>query len=187
MKAGVYAIRNVETGECYVGSSVDVPSRWRHHRKTLRRNCSKHPPLQLAWDKYREDGFEFLVLEEIADISKLIEREQFWIEKLDALRRGYNSAPSAGPVTGIIRSAKTRARMSKPKSDEHREKMRQPKSPEHRAKLSEALRKRWARGEFKDNPHVGMKRSAEARANISRGKIEAAERRALDVINKLPV
>lgn len=151
MKSGVYAIRNVETGECYVGSSVDVPARWRYHKKSLRKNCSKHPPLQLAWDKHGEDAFEFLMLERVTDITKLIEREQYWLVKLDALRKGYNSAPNAGPVVGIKRSAKTRARMSKPKSAETRLKMRQPKSTEHKAKLSEALRRRWARGEFVDS------------------------------------
>jgi group I intron endonuclease len=51
--------------------------------------------LQNAWNKYGENSFDFLLLEEVLDINLLSAREGYWISKLDTLNkeRGYNIEP----------------------------------------------------------------------------------------------
>ena len=41
MTSGVYAIRHIETGRCYVGSTVDMSRRWKEHK--IRIKSGKHP------------------------------------------------------------------------------------------------------------------------------------------------
>jgi len=59
----IYAIRERTTGRQYIGSSVDVADRWRHHRWRLKANIHHCAYLQNAWNKHGADSFEFLILE----------------------------------------------------------------------------------------------------------------------------
>ncbi len=81
MPSGVYVIRNGVTGKMYVGSAVDIARRLARHRYRLR--TGQHPSrhLSASWKKYGEDVFEFVTLE-VCDVSKLLEREQYWIDEL---------------------------------------------------------------------------------------------------------
>ena len=113
-KSGIYCIRNALTGRCYVGSAVELGRRWRLHRRHLRNGNHHSYALQAAWKADGEDFFDFSVLEFVDHPLKLIEREQFWIDKLRALHTidGYNISPTAGSVLGVSRSPETRARMA---------------------------------------------------------------------------
>lgn len=44
VKAGVYQILNIVNNKRYIGSSVDIPKRWREHLHSLRQNvhCSRY-------------------------------------------------------------------------------------------------------------------------------------------------
>jgi hypothetical protein len=61
--------------------------------------------LQNAWNKYGEDNFYFSVLELVPDKDKLIEREQYWIDKLNACDRKdrlqYFTVPLQEVVLGL--------------------------------------------------------------------------------------
>jgi|APSaa5957512622_1039677.scaffolds.fasta_scaffold01421_17 group I intron endonuclease len=59
MKAGVYNITHLASGKRYIGSSVDIPSRFRAHRRMLRKGKHQNVHLQRAWDKYGEAAFTF--------------------------------------------------------------------------------------------------------------------------------
>lgn len=103
--AGVYSIVNTRTGKVYVGSALVVRARLHCHRSELRRGVHANPLLQRAWDKYGEGSFRFDILEGLKDRPEvLIEREQFWIDRLGAAVRdtGYNINPTAGasPMLG---------------------------------------------------------------------------------------
>lgn len=111
-KSGIYKIINTTNGKCYVGSAVNLPGRWASHRKNLR--SKKHnPKLQNAWNKYGEDAFEFLVIEFVDDKTKLIEREQYWIDTLDVVKKGYNILPTAGSMLGYKASEESRKLQSR--------------------------------------------------------------------------
>jgi group I intron endonuclease len=62
MKAGVYRIKNLTNGKCYIGSSVCIRTRWQQHRLDLSKNIHHSPKLQRAWNKYSANMFVFEIL-----------------------------------------------------------------------------------------------------------------------------
>ena len=183
----IYLIRNTANGKFYVGSAVDVNKRLSQHKRCLRRNAHQNRKLQSAWNKHGETAFTFTVIEEVTDSAALLQREQFWIDTMCAVRFGYNLTPTAGSPLGTRHSDETKRRMSlahsgkkktpehvenvraalagRKMTDEQRQKMRDkklgvkrgPYSAEHRAKISLAL--------------TGKEISLESRAKMSLAKI----------------
>jgi group I intron endonuclease len=99
----IYCIQNVVTKKVYVGSAIKgLSSRKYLHRRLLKeqRHHSKH--LQRAWNKYGEGSFVWFVLEKVADKTKILQREQFWMDTLRSAdsRKGYNVSPTAGNNSG---------------------------------------------------------------------------------------
>lgn len=91
MESGIYKITNKITGKCYVGSTKDFNKRWKRHFKDLREGKHHSIKLQRSYNKYGEDVFVCEVVEEVPYTKDVIlEREQFWINKLDAYEHGYN-------------------------------------------------------------------------------------------------
>jgi group I intron endonuclease len=97
-RPGVYKIENVITGDIYVGSTRDIPQRWREHKSQLRHHTHKNPILTEAWDKYGEDAFVMETLEPALDSDHRILLEQVW---MDWLKPTYNRAPFAGTCKGM--------------------------------------------------------------------------------------
>lgn len=60
--SGIYRILNKINGNCYIGSSLNVEKRYKHHLSTLRHNSGRCSILQKAFNKYGEDNFEFQVI-----------------------------------------------------------------------------------------------------------------------------
>jgi len=78
MTRGVYCIKNIRDGRCYVGQSTRVEHRFLEHKSRLRRGCHENPRLQEAWTEFGEEAFEFSILEGLPrDATKkaLLERE----------------------------------------------------------------------------------------------------------------
>lgn len=88
---GIYKITNAVNGKVYVGSSVYINNRWKHHKYKLRKNKHGNQHLQRSWNKYGEDKFVFEVIEE-CDLSSLYIRENYWVSYYDSLNKdkGYN-------------------------------------------------------------------------------------------------
>ena len=89
---GIYMIFNTINDKCYVGSSKNIYERKRQHLKELKNNRHHSNHLQRAWNKYGEDSFIFVKLEEVSLTEDLCEREVFWILQKDSLNSkfGYN-------------------------------------------------------------------------------------------------
>lgn len=100
---GIYCIENLITHEKYVGQSTNIKQRWEDHRKPSRLSYST--PLYRAFREYGIDNFKFSVLEE-CDVSKLDEREIYWIKKCDSYDHGYNS--TTGGKTGTCSKSRNR-------------------------------------------------------------------------------
>lgn len=127
-QTGIYAIRNITNGKCYVGQAVNIKERWRHHYRELRSSKHHCNHLQRAFNKYGEDSFEKIVLE-LCDQSILTTREQHWMDSHKATGI-YNTAQAAGSPLGIKRSKETKAKQSALKigrkiSEETKQKMRE--------------------------------------------------------------
>lgn len=118
------------SGKPYVGSSNNIKNRWQNHRSMLNRSIHYNSHLQKAWNKYGKEGFTWKVLEE-CEREFLVEREQYWIDRFDAYKNGYNQRPIANSPKGMKLS------------DEQKEKIKQGMSSESiRKKLSENAKAR---------------------------------------------
>lgn len=81
----------------YVGSTNNFQKRKSRHLNDLKKGKHHSKKLQKSWIKYGENNFSFIILEEDI-IENLIEREQYWINFLNAYKNGFNSRPDAHAV-----------------------------------------------------------------------------------------
>lgn len=109
MSSGIYQIRNLVTGDIYVGSATRLLVRKSQHFTTLDKQKHYNIVLQRAWNKYGATNFEFEILEE-CDPSLLLEREQYY---LDTLHPVYNiSAVAEAPRRGVKVTDETKQKLS---------------------------------------------------------------------------
>lgn len=81
---GIYKVENLINGNCYVGQSVDITTRWNDHMWVANKEY-RHEyeyPLYRAIRKYGIDNFGFEILEEVYSKDDLTSRELYWYEKL---------------------------------------------------------------------------------------------------------
>ena len=82
---GIYVIINLLNDKKYVGQTINFYHRWNQHK-------SKNPEQQIDKDiqKYGRENFKFEILEK-CEISRLDEKEDYWIKKLNTIiPYGYN-------------------------------------------------------------------------------------------------
>lgn len=97
-KSGIYQIRNLVNNKIYIGSSENFYLRYRSHFYELDKNNHRNDKLQRAYNKYGKNNFIFEVIEHTKNKGKLLEREQYWIDKLNVVKNGYNIQPIAGKI-----------------------------------------------------------------------------------------
>ena len=116
----------------YIGSANNVRRRVQTHLRELRAGRHANQHLQRAYLKYDASVFTSAVVEYVDDESRLLEREQVW---LDFFKPVYNIAKVAGsPTKGLKFSAETRAKMSAA----HKGRKRPPRPLEWNQKISAA-------------------------------------------------
>ena len=71
--SGIYCIKNLVTGACYIGSTVDIRRRWVEHRNDLVKNAHCNPYLQSSYN-FHGKTFTFEVLE-FVECDRLEDRE----------------------------------------------------------------------------------------------------------------
>lgn len=163
---GVYQILHAASGKVYVGSAVHLEKRHAQHQRMLRAGKHHNVKLQRAWDKYGEGAFVFKVLEHVPEPATLLQREQAWIDALDAVAKGFNLTPTAGSILGMKFTNESKRRMSSAATGKT-------KSPEHVANVAAALRGRKMTDEQRQkmrDAKLGKKRgphSAETKARMS--------------------
>ena len=124
-QSGIYKIENTINGKCYVGSAVNIKSRWAQHKRHLSRSQHHSIKLQRAWDKYGSSVFDFSILELCKPEKELLlKTEQYWIDSLDSANNGYNISPTAGSCQGMTLNEDTKEKIASslrgvPKTEEH--------------------------------------------------------------------
>lgn len=95
--SGIYQIRCIPTDKIYIGSTVNLRSRWGQHQRSLRQGKHANSHLQNAWDRYGEAAFEFSVLEYV-DRAALLDAEQKWLDESRCADKsiGFNLSTIAG-------------------------------------------------------------------------------------------
>ena len=97
-KSGIYQIRNLVNGKLYIGSTENLFLRKSRHFYTLKKSIHRNNKLQNSYNKYGEQNFIFEVIEFTENKNKLLEIEQYWINILNVIEKGYNIQPKAGKV-----------------------------------------------------------------------------------------
>jgi group I intron endonuclease len=130
---GIYAIRNVQNGNLYIGSALRFGWRTKKHRLYLDRGTHHSPHLQRAWKKYGSDAFRFELLLRCRK-DDLIFFEQ---RAIDSYKPEYNICRKAGSCLGVKRS------------EEFKRKLREKGAP---YVMSEDVKKRIS-ASLKGRPH----------------------------------
>lgn len=76
--SGIYQIQNLKTLRKYIGSSEDIPQRWKSHIEALQNRAHGNLYLQSDWIKYGGENFSFTVLEYCAS-NELENRERSYL------------------------------------------------------------------------------------------------------------
>lgn len=94
----IYKIVNIVNGKEYVGSAIKFNIRKNYHLTSLRKNKHHCIKLQRSFNKYREENFIFVILQDNINKSELLTIEQKY---LDLLNPKLNTSKNA--VSGIGR------------------------------------------------------------------------------------
>jgi group I intron endonuclease len=109
MKTGIYQIKNVKTGDIYIGSTRNAfKIRKYQHFSKLRQNKHDSPVLQNSWNKYGKHKFIFEIIE-YCPKKQCLKREQYYIDKLNPR---FNICKIAGSRKNIVVSKETRKKLS---------------------------------------------------------------------------
>lgn len=127
-KSVVYKITNLINNEIYIGSTNNFTKRKCNHIFLLKNNRHPNKHLQFSFNKYEKINFIFSIVEEV-EISKLINREQYYI---DNLKPYYNISKIAGRTIGLICKESTKEKIGKA----NKIKYLQGFTKEHKEKLS---------------------------------------------------
>lgn len=87
---GIYMFKNNLNGHCYIGQSVNIEDRHRHHKSASKRYNYK---FYKAIRKYGLENFELIILEEVSDRNNLTEREKHYC---NLYKPYYNTATPTG-------------------------------------------------------------------------------------------
>lgn len=158
----IYRIKNTTNGMFYIGSTKNLHKRFMEHANALRKNTHHNQHLQSAWNKYGEKSFCFELVEEVKEISLLLEREQHWLDKTEAYIRGkgYNLCPKAISCEGVTRSEEFKDNLSKNR--------RGPLNPNFGKKPTAETRRKISESHKGDkNPMYGKKHTPETRKKMS--------------------
>jgi len=119
---GVYGIVHRATGRTYIGSSRDVPGRWKSHAYKLAHGQHHASALQILWRAEGPEAFAFVVLER-CHLEDLPIREQAWLDSFESVLNASPLAwnPNLDPAIAARGAAK---RVGRIVSAETREKIR---------------------------------------------------------------
>jgi group I intron endonuclease len=110
-KIGIYEFRNKVSGKSYIGSTKDHKERYWSHISKLKRNVHDNKELQKDFNLLGRDNFEMIMLEECT-IDMLLEREQFWSDKIE---NKYNVRANVVNNIGVGHSDEVKLLLSKNK------------------------------------------------------------------------
>lgn len=163
---GIYKIKNTINHKLYIGSAVNIHTRWNRHKHNLRKGNHHSIKLQRAWDKYGENNFIFEIML-ICNRNDLQFYEQSALDVMNSYNAGYNSNPFARTSLGAKHTEETKKKLSEIAK-------KRKYSLETRAKISIALRRREIKPETVEKLRLinsGKIVSEETRRKIAESKI----------------
>ena len=107
---GIYKITFKYDGRMYIGSSINIHNRWYNHKK-----LNSGQVICRALKKYGIENFDWDIIETVSDLSKLTEREQYYLDYFKPfvdLHQGFNVRKIADSNLGVKASNETRQKQS---------------------------------------------------------------------------
>lgn len=161
----IYSIVNLVNNKIYIGSAVNFRGRKAKHLHLLRLN--KHNAvLQNAWNKYKEENFEFQILELVKNKAELISREQVWF---DFFNPEYNILKKADSNLGMKHSGKTKKLLSEKLKGRIGARLGHKLTPEQRIQCGNANRGK------KYSKEINLKKGLKGEKNPFFGKTHSEE------------
>lgn len=90
MTCGIYMIKRKDTGQMYIGQSVNIERRWSDHISKGRNKSY----IDKAINRYGQNNFILIIIEEVSK-KQLNDREQYWIKYYNTYNdiNHYNLSP----------------------------------------------------------------------------------------------
>lgn len=100
MSIGIYKITNKINNLSYIGQSMNIEERWKHHKRFPINHS--HYPLYKAFEEFGIENFDFSILE-ICPISDLNNKEIFYINKFNSYYNGYNQTKGGSNAGHVVK------------------------------------------------------------------------------------
>lgn len=113
----IYKWTHKETGKSYIGQSIQDPNRRRLEHIAHSRHSDKTYHFHNAIRKYGEDAFDWEVIAYATSIKQLNELEEFYINKYDSIKNGYNLREGG---SNKVHSDESKKRMSEAQKAAHK-------------------------------------------------------------------
>jgi len=172
---GIYKIVNKKNGKFYIGSSVDIETRWNTHKSRLRNGKHHSSKLQRSWIKYGEDNFDFIVLEEMnsSTYQEILDKEQNYLNILSPFEdAGYNLVKEVyGGLKGYKHTEETKKKISernKHKKFSEESRLRMSKSAKFKTLKEETKNKMSQSHKGKTSWNKGLKTPEHVRSKLSK-------------------
>ena len=112
----VYKFTHLESGKSYVGQTTQDPFQRRLEHICSSRHTTKTYHFHNAIRKYGIESFTFEILATANSLDDLNKLEEFYAEKFDCYKNGYNIRKAGG---NKLHSAESKARMSESQKRAH--------------------------------------------------------------------
>jgi group I intron endonuclease len=149
MTTGIYCIRNTQNGKLYVGESKNIHKRWIFHKWKLNKGIHYIKEMQAEWTANKA-VFSFEIIEE-CPADELYEKEKYWINKLNSINKGYNSAVGGSGIVLPVRTPEHNRHISEALKGRVSPMKDKKFTAEHKMKISKALKGNTNAGFGKDN------------------------------------
>jgi|SRR6266568_7342538 len=165
LQSGVYAIINIVTDKCYIGSSANTAKRWREHKNQLKKGIHHSDYLQRSYNVHGEPAFLYEIIEKVELPELLFRREQFYV---DWLKPEYNMYPVVDSPRGYKHSEETRRNFSKIQKE-------RPRSEKERQQARELRQKYASSAEVVHRRTLSLKETYQRRRELYGGKAFSEE------------
>jgi group I intron endonuclease len=202
IKIGIYKILNLTTKKVYIGSSTNIEKRIKRHLMELKNNNHYNIHLQRAYNCDGKDAFCFDVLEECGE-EILTEREEYYINVLNAIECGYNMNPKGNrppswlgkkhkestllkmskaqkgkKISQYVKDVASSTHKNKTISKEHIEMLKRINSGSGNAMYGKSFMDIWVQKYGKEEADIRLKRKNEKARSIMLGRTVSAKTKA---------